>query len=87
MKITCLTAFKISLLEFFSFGFCLIWTVLKIFFEFITILLLFYVLIFGHEACGILALQQGIEYAPPALEGEVLTTGPSGKSIVVEFLN
>ena len=35
-------------------------TVLKIFIEFITILLLFYVLDFGHEACGILALQPGI---------------------------
>ena len=170
-------------MEFFSFGFCLMCTVLKIFIEFITILLLFYVLDFGHEACGILALQPGIaekamathsstlawkipwteepgrlqfmgprrlrhdwatslslftfmhwrrkwqptpvflpgesqgqgslvgcrpwgrtesdtteatsqqqqqqpgvEAAPPALEGEVLTTGPPGKSIVVEFL-
>ena len=34
----------------------------------------------GHEACGILAPQPGIEPAPPVLEGEVLTTGPSGKS-------
>ena len=29
----------------------------------------------GHEACGILAPQPGIEPTPPALEGEVLTTG------------
>ena len=36
--------------------------------------------IFGHEACGILAPRPGIEPAPPALEGEVLTTGPLGKS-------
>ena len=36
---------------------------------------------FGHEACGILAPRPGIEPAPPALEGEVLTTGPAGKSL------
>ena len=35
---------------------------------------------FGREACGILAPWPGTEPAPPALEGEVLTTGPSGKS-------
>ena len=34
---------------------------------------------FGYEACGILAVQPGIEPAPPALKGEVLTTGPPGK--------
>ena len=34
---------------------------------------------FGHEACGILAPWPGIEPAPPALEGEVLNTGPPGK--------
>ena len=34
---------------------------------------------FGHEARGILAPWPGIEHAPPALEGEVLTTGPPGK--------
>ena len=36
---------------------------------------------FGPEACGILAPWPGIEPAPPALEGEVLTTGPPGKSL------
>ena len=35
---------------------------------------------FGHEACGILAPWPGIEPTPPALEGEVLTTGPPGES-------
>ena len=35
---------------------------------------------FFCEACGILAPRPGIEPAPPALEGEVLTTGPPGKS-------
>ena len=38
-----------------------------------------------HEACGILApmvlnSRHGIEPVPPALEGEVLSTGPPGKS-------
>ena len=36
---------------------------------------------FGLEACGILAPRPGIEPAPPALEDEVLTTGPPGKSL------
>ena len=36
---------------------------------------------FGREACGILAPRPGIEPAPPALEGKVLTTGPPGKSL------
>ena len=35
---------------------------------------------FGHKACGILAPWPGIEPAPSALEGKVLTTGPPGKS-------
>ena len=36
---------------------------------------------FDCEACGILALWTGIEPAPTALGGEVLTTGPPGKSL------
>ena len=39
--------------------------------------------LFGPEACGIPATGPGIEPAPPALEGEVLTTGPPGKSLFV----
>ena len=35
---------------------------------------------FGCEAYGILAPRPGIEPSPPVLEGEVLTTGPPGKS-------
>ena len=35
---------------------------------------------FGCEARGISAPRPGIEPVPPALEGEVLTTGPPGKS-------
>ena len=35
---------------------------------------------FGHEACGFLAAPPGVEPAPFALEGKVLTTGLPGKS-------
>ena len=52
----------------------------KVFIEFVTILLLFYVLAFGCKACGVLVSQAGIEPTLPALEGKVLTTGPPGKS-------
>ena len=53
----------------------------KVFIEFVTILLLFLCFdFFGCKACGILAPQPGIEPTPPAVEGEVLTTGLPGKS-------
>jgi len=35
---------------------------------------------FSHKPCGILALQPRIEPTPSALEGEVFTIGPQGKS-------
>ena len=41
---------------------------------------------FGHKACGILAPWPGIEPALPALEGEVLTAGLPGKSLVVNLV-
>ena len=61
----------------------------KVFIEFVTILLLFYVLIFWHgcEACEILAPRPGIEPATPALEGEVLTTGLPGNSLSSHIFN
>ena len=40
---------------------------------------------FGHETCGILAPQPRVEPTPPALEGEVLTTGLPGKSPQIIF--
>ena len=43
------------------------------------------VLSFGREAWEILAPQPGIEPAPPALEGEVLTTGLPGKSLNIDL--
>ena len=60
----------------------------KAFIEFVTILFLFYVLVsffFGHQVCGILGHGPGIEPNPPALEGEVLTTGPLGKLLFMCF--
>ena len=60
---------------------------MKVFIEFATILLLFYVLGFGHESCGILAPQPEIECTAPALEGEVLATRPLGKFLVVLNIN
>ena len=57
------------------------WAIFKVFIELVTILLLLFMFsFFGPEACGILGLQQGMEPTPPAFEGEVLTTGPPGKS-------
>ena len=59
------------------------WIIYKVFIEFIITLLLFYFFIFyffGCKACGILALQTKIILVLPALEGEILTTGPPQKS-------
>ena len=39
----------------------------------------------GDRAYGILVPRPGIEPAPSALEGEVLTTGPAGKSLHMNF--
>ena len=50
------------------------------FIKFVIILLLLYVLIFAHEAYGILSPQPGIEPTPPSMEGEILTSGPPGMS-------
>ena len=41
---------------------------------------------FGSEACRILAPQPGFKPAPPALEGEVLTAGPTGNSGPLVFM-
>ena len=54
------------------------WTIFKVFIEFVKVLLLFYVWFFGQKACGILAPLLGIK--PTALEGESLITELPGKS-------
>ena len=56
------------------------WTIFKVFLEFVTILLRFLFCFFGHEARGTLVPRRGMERAPPPLESKVLTTGPPGKS-------
>ena len=43
----------------------------QVFIEFVMILFLFYVLVFGCQAWGILPPQPGIEPAPPPLEGSL----------------
>ena len=65
----------------------MMWTIYKVFIEFVTILLLFYILgfSFGCEACGILVPVLGVEPILPELEGKVLTTGPPGKSLLILF--
>ena len=45
----------------------------------------FYCFWLCHEACGILVPWPGIEPAPSALKGKVLTTGPPGKSLKYIF--
>ena len=57
------------------------WTIFKVFIEFINNISS--VLCFGFLATRqveVLAPQSGIKRAPSALEGEVSTTGPPGKS-------
>ena len=61
----------------------LMWPVFKVLNESVTMLLLFY--FFVQEACGILAPWAGIEPISIALEDEVLTTGPPGKSALLHF--
>ena len=58
-------------------------SIFKVFTWFVTISFLFYVLVFWPRGtwCGILVPRPGLEPSPPALEGEVLTTGQQGKSL------
>ena len=59
------------------------WTLFKLLTEHVTILLLFYDLGGGVAA----KRQPGIKSTPPALEGEILITGPPGKSLSLFFFN
>ena len=51
--------------------------------QFVTILLLFYVLVFGCEACGILSPQPGT--VAPALDGRVFSTGSPASPCIWAF--
>ena len=54
----------------------------QVFTEFVIVLFLFYVLVFlAARHVGSLAPMPGIKSEPPALEDNVLTSGPSGKSL------
>ena len=61
----------------------LIWTIFKVFIEFITILFLFCVLAFWPQ--GILSPLSGIGPTPVALEGKVSTIGLPGKPLPLSF--
>ena len=57
------------------------WAIFKVFIEFVTILLLFYLLVFlALRHVGSSLSEPGSKPLSSALEGEVLTTGPPGKS-------
>ena len=60
--------------------FFLMWTIFKVFIEFVIIFLLCYVLAFWPR-CMILGPWPGTEPTPPALQGEVFATRPPGKSL------
>ena len=51
------------------------WTIFKVFIEFVITLPLFYVLVLSPKHGGVLAPQPGMEPAPSALEGKAFTTG------------
>ena len=57
------------------------WAILKVFIEFVIILLLVHVLIFDHKSRVILAPGAGLEPATATLEGAVTIMGPPGKSL------
>ena len=60
------------------------WAILKVFTEFVTILLLFYVLVswprgvWNLSFLTNLSIPISMEPVPPALEGEVIKSGPLG---------
>ena len=64
-------------------------TIFKVFIKFVTVFPLFFCfgsLVLGPESGGILAPSPGMEPAAPALKGEVLTTGPPGKTNCLVWL-
>ena len=67
----------------------LMWTIFKVFIEFVTILFLVFMCVcccfFFCEPYGILASRPGIELILPALEGKVLTTRWPGKPRSISF--
>ena len=62
--------------------FSLMWTIFKVFFKFVTIFLLFYVLVFWPPDMWD---PTGIDPSHPVLEDKVLTTGPPEKSPIMRY--
>ena len=58
------------------FFFPLMWTIFKVFIEFVTYCFCFMFWVFHQEAGGVLAPLPGTESTPSALEGKVLTLEP-----------
>ena len=64
--------------------FFFIWMTFKVFIEFVTILLLSYVLVFWPQSMwGLSSLTRDRTCVHPTMEGTGLTTGPPGKSLVL----
>ena len=79
--IPCMTLFWIiDVALFFFIKTFLMWIIFKVFIELLTVLLLVYVWFFWSRGMWNLSSLTGLKPAPSALEGEVLTTGPPGKS-------
>ena len=64
-------------------------TIFKVFIQFVTILLLLFFMFwfFGYSTCGNLSSPTRVQTRTPALEGEVSTTRPPGKSLFFSFKN
>ena len=62
--------------------FFLTWTIFKVFIEFVTILLLFYILVFGSCSMWDLSFPTSDQTCTPCIGRGVLATGPPGKSLL-----
>ena len=61
------------------------WTIFKVFIELVTIVSVFVLVFWPQGMWDALAPGPGMDPVPPALEGEVLTTGLPGKSQKKDF--
>ena len=61
------------------------WSISKFLIEFVTILFLFYLLVFWPQGMWDLSSLIRDGTCTPALEGKVLTAGPPGKSLAWPF--
>ena len=81
------TSLSLSCNSIFSFLkiFVLMWTIFKVFREFVTILFLFYVLVFWPLGMWDLSPDQGSNRHPLHWKHRLLTTGPPRKSLNFQF--